>query len=73
METSFHGLKVAKSSTGYFVGRFFQEDEASTKFVRLTDDLSSKQEAIQWIEAIYGRWSRKERGVALSRLKVKIH
>lgn len=52
METSFHGLKVAKSSTGYFVGRFFQEDEASTKFVRLTDDLSSKQEAIQWIEAM---------------------
>ncbi|MBT2724770.1 hypothetical protein [Bacillus sp. ISL-46] len=51
METSFYGLKVAKSSTGYFVGRFFQEDEASTKFVRLTDDLSSKQEAVQWIEA----------------------
>jgi hypothetical protein len=52
METSFHGLKVAKSSTGYYVGRFFQEDEVMSQFARLTDDLSSKQEAIEWIEAM---------------------
>jgi hypothetical protein len=52
METSFHGLKVAKSSTGYYVGRFFQEDEAITQFVRLTEDFNSKQEAIEWIEAM---------------------
>jgi hypothetical protein len=52
METSFHGLKVAKSSTGYYVGRFFQEDEVMSQFGRLTDDLSSKQEAIEWIEAM---------------------
>jgi hypothetical protein len=65
METSFHGLKVAKSSTGYFVGRFFQEDEASTKFVRLTDEQQTRSHD--------GRCSRKERGVDLSRLKVIIH
>jgi hypothetical protein len=41
----FHELRVAKSSTGYYVGRFFQEDEVLTQFVRLTDDFSSKQEA----------------------------
>lgn len=52
METSFHGLKVAKSSKGYYVGRLFQEDEVIIKFVRLTDDLESKQEALEWIEAV---------------------
>jgi hypothetical protein len=52
MKTSFDGLKVAISSTGYYIGRYFQEDEVITQFVRLTDDLSSKQEAIEWIEAM---------------------
>jgi hypothetical protein len=52
METGFHGLKVAKSSTGFYVGRFFQEDEVLTHFVRLTDDFSNKHEAIEWIESI---------------------
>lgn len=52
METGFYGLKVAKSSTGYHVGRFFQEDEVLTDFVRLTDDFSSKHEAIEWIVSI---------------------
>ena len=53
METSFHGLKIASASTGFYVGRYFQEDEVITQFVRLTDDFSSsKQEAIEWIEAI---------------------
>jgi hypothetical protein len=47
-----YGLKVAKSSTGYYVGKFFQEDEVITQFVRLTEDFSSKQEAIEWIEAM---------------------
>ena len=32
MKASCHGLKVAKSSTGYYVGRLFQEDEAITQF-----------------------------------------
>ncbi|MBT2730542.1 hypothetical protein J7E63_27340 [Bacillus sp. ISL-75] len=50
MKTSFDGLKIAKSTTGFYVGRFFQEDEVFTQFVRLTDDFSSKQEAIEWIE-----------------------
>ena len=52
MKASYYGLKVAKSSTGYYVGRFFQEDEVITQFVRLTDDFSSKQEAFEWIESI---------------------
>ena len=51
MKTSY-GLKVAISSTGYYGGRYFQEDEATTQFVRLTDDFSSKQEALEWIEAM---------------------
>jgi hypothetical protein len=46
METNFHGLNVAKSSTGYYVGRFIQEDEVLTQFVRLTDDFSSKQKLL---------------------------
>jgi hypothetical protein len=46
MESSFHGLKVATSSTAYYVGGFFQEDEVITLFVRLTEDFGSKQEAI---------------------------
>jgi hypothetical protein len=49
MKTSFQGFSIAKSSTGFYVGRFFQEDEAITQFVRLTDDFSSNQEAIEWI------------------------
>lgn len=52
METNIHGLKVAISSGGYYVGRLFQEDEVTTQFVRLTDDFSSKQEAIEWIVSI---------------------
>ncbi|MGF6947518.1 hypothetical protein QF028_000011 [Neobacillus sp. B4I6] len=71
METSFHGLKVAKSSTGYFVGRFCQEDEASTKFVRLTDEQQTRSHPVD--RSHDGRCSRKERGVDSSRLKVKIH
>jgi hypothetical protein len=35
MKASFHGLKVAISSTGYYVGRYIQEDEATIQFVRL--------------------------------------
>ena len=52
MKANCHGLKVAKSSTGYYVGRFFQEDEVITQFVRLTDDFSHKQEAFEWLEFI---------------------
>ena len=52
METGFPGLKVAKSSTEFYVGRFFQEDKVHTHFVWLTDDFSSKHEAIEWIESI---------------------
>jgi hypothetical protein len=52
METGFHRLKVAKSSTGFYVGRLFQEDEVLTLFVRITDDFNSKHEAIEWIESI---------------------
>jgi len=62
METSFHGLKVAISSTGFYVGRYFQEDEAITQFVRLTDDFSSKQEAIEWIEAIMEEVAERKEG-----------
>lgn len=47
-----YGLMVAISNIGYFVGRYFQEDEVLTPFVRLTDDFSSKQEAIEWIESM---------------------
>jgi hypothetical protein len=42
----------AKSSTWFYVGRIFQEDEFPTHFVRLTDDFSSKKEAIEWIESM---------------------
>jgi hypothetical protein len=52
MKASYYGLKVAKSSTGYYVGRYFKEDEANTLFVRLTDDFSHKKEAIEWLESI---------------------
>jgi hypothetical protein len=52
METGFPGLKVAKSSIEFYVGRFFQEDKVLTHFVWLTDDFSSKHEAIEWIESI---------------------
>ena len=52
MKASYYGLKVAKSSTGYYVGRYFKEDEANTLFVRLTDDFSHKKEAFEWIESI---------------------
>ncbi|MCQ6281991.1 hypothetical protein [Bacillus sp. EB600] len=52
MKISCHELQVAKLSTGYYVGRFFQEDEANTLFVRLTDDFIDKQEAIEWLESI---------------------
>jgi hypothetical protein len=62
METGFHGLKVAKSSTGFYVGRFFQEDEVLTHFVRLTDDFSSKHEAIEWMESIMEEVTEKEGG-----------
>jgi hypothetical protein len=47
METGFHGLKIAKSITESYVGRFFQEDEVLAHFVRLTDDFNSKHEAIE--------------------------
>jgi len=62
MKTGFHGLKVAISSTGYYVGRYFQEDEVSVKFVRLTDDFSSKQEAIEWIEAMMEEVAERKEG-----------
>ena len=62
METGIHGLKVAISSTGFYVGRYFQEDEVFTQFVRLTDDFSSKQEAIEWIEAIMEEVSERKEG-----------
>jgi hypothetical protein len=55
-------MKVAKSSTGYYVGRFFQEDEVLTQFVRLTDDFSSKQEAIEWIEAMMEEVAERKEG-----------
>ncbi len=63
METGYHGLKVAKSSTGFYVGRFFQEDEVLTDFVRLTDDFSSKHEAIEWIESIMEEVREKKGGL----------
>ncbi|MEY2193686.1 hypothetical protein AB7942_13245 [Neobacillus sp. BF23-41] len=62
METSFHGLKVAISSTGYYVDKYFQEDEVTTQFVRLTDDFSSKQEAIEWIEAMMEEVAERKEG-----------
>jgi hypothetical protein len=38
---------------GKYVGRLFQEDEVITQqFFRITDDFSSKQEAIEWIESM---------------------
>ncbi|MBT2733692.1 hypothetical protein [Bacillus sp. ISL-7] len=63
METGFHGLKVAKSSTGFYVGRCIQEDEAIKQFVRLTDDLSSKQEAIEWIESMMEEVAERKEGL----------
>jgi|SoiMethySBSTD1v2_1073268.scaffolds.fasta_scaffold5804747_1 hypothetical protein len=45
-------LKVAKSSQGYYVGWLFQEDEVTKSFVRLTDYLMSKEEALEWVDAI---------------------
>ncbi|MBT2724487.1 hypothetical protein [Bacillus sp. ISL-46] len=62
METSFHGLKVAKSSTGYYVGTYFQEDDATTQSVRLTDNFSSKQEAIEWIESMMEEVAERKEG-----------
>ncbi|MBT2728830.1 hypothetical protein J7E63_18090 [Bacillus sp. ISL-75] len=62
METSFHGLKVAISSTGFYVGRYFQEDEVTSQFVRLTDDFSSKQEAIEWIESMMEEVAERKEG-----------
>ncbi|MCQ6281033.1 hypothetical protein [Bacillus sp. EB600] len=62
MRTSCHRLKVAKSSTGYYVGRFFQEDESSTLFVRLTDDFIHKQEALEWIESIMEEITERKEG-----------
>jgi hypothetical protein len=61
METSYV-LKVVASSTGFYVGRFFQEDEVFIQFVRLTDDLSSKQEAIEWIEAMMEEVAERKEG-----------
>jgi hypothetical protein len=53
MEKGNHtGLKVAKSSKGYYVGWLYQEDEVTKTFVRLTDYLISKHEALEWVEAI---------------------
>ena len=47
-----NGLKIAKSSKGYFVGWLYKEDEVTKRFVRFTDYLSSKQETLEWVEAI---------------------
>ena len=49
------GLKVAKSSKGYYVGWLYQEDELTKTFVRLTDYLISKHEALEWVESYYCR------------------
>jgi hypothetical protein len=46
------GLKVTKSSKGYYVGWLYQEDKVTKTFVRLTDYLISKHEALEWVEAI---------------------
>lgn len=62
MKASFHGLKVAKISTGFYVGRYFQEYEAITQFVRLTDDFSSKQEAVEWIESMMEEVAERKEG-----------
>ncbi|MCQ6280816.1 hypothetical protein [Bacillus sp. EB600] len=43
MKTSGHESKVAKSSTGYYVGRFFQEDEVITQFTPLTDNFRANK------------------------------
>ena len=47
-----NGLKIAKSNKGYYVGWLYQEDEVSKTFVRLTEYLSSEEEALEWVEAI---------------------
>ena len=47
-----NGLKIAKSSKGYYVGWLYQEDEVSKTFVRLTEYLSGDEEALEWVEAI---------------------
>jgi hypothetical protein len=57
-------LKVAKSSTGFYVGRFFQEDEVLTHFVRPTDDFSSNHDAIEWIESIMEEVTEKKGGLS---------
>lgn len=57
-----YGLMVAISSAGYYVGRYFQEDEAITQFVRLTDDFSSKQEAVEWIESMMEEAAERKEG-----------
>jgi hypothetical protein len=62
MKANSYGLKVAKSSTGHYVGRFFQEDEIITQFVRLTDDFSHKQEAFEWIESILEEITERKEG-----------
>ena len=62
MKSNFHGLRVAILGTGYYVGRYFQEDEVTTQFVRLTDDFSSKQEAIEWIEAMMEEVAERKEG-----------
>jgi len=45
-------LKVAKTSQGYYVGWLFQEDEVTKSFVRLTEYLMNKEEALEWVDAI---------------------
>ena len=70
MKASCHGLKVAKSSTGYYVGRFFQEDEAITQFVRLTDDFSNKQEASSGSNPSWKKSQRGKRGTEFSLFSV---
>lgn len=45
-------LKIAKSSTGYYVGQVFRKDEATLLLVRLIDDFECRQDAQVWIESI---------------------
>ena len=47
------GLKVAKSSKGYYVGWLYQEDEVTKTFVRLTDYLISKMNLYIYYRGIY--------------------
>ena len=55
-------LKVAKSSKGYYVGWLFQEDEVTKSFVRLTDYLMSKEEALEWVDAIIEELEERKEG-----------